>query len=1054
MAPSPRAVPGVDPFLRSPDRTGHVIAEATRRAAARGPDNGAMDVRVSSPIFVGRSDELDRLRIALDVAREGRAVKFVVAGEAGVGKTRLVAEFTEAARGGGHLVLSGGCIDLGDGSVPYAPIVEALRTWARGASDAELETILGHGRSELARLVPDLGQVPDAGTAGGMNLGSAQGRLFELLLGVLQRLALSGPVVLVVEDLHWSDRSTRDLLAFLVRNVRDMGVVLIMTYRSDELHRRHPLLQFLAELERSGRVERLELGRFDRRELAAQLRGIAGPDLEPGLVESIHVRSDGNPFFAEELLMSVRDRGTAELPPTLREVLLAHIAALSEPAQELLRIASAAGQRVDPVLLAAATGVDAATLYETLREAVGHQILVPELAAGEERYAFRHALLQEAVYDDLLPGERTRLHAAFATTLDQARAAGDTSRLTELAYHWYAAHDVPRAFDAAITAAAAAEKTYAFPEALAQYERALELWDRVPEAASRAGHEQVDLLASAASVARFNEPVRAVAHVRTALGLVDEQAEPVRAGLLHERLGRYAWIAGLGGLALEAYRTSVRLIPADPPSEARARVVAGLAQILMLQRRYAESKVLADEAVELARATGARQIEGHALNTRSQDRVHDGEIEPALADLDDALRIAEEVVNLDDIGRAYGNRIDVFDVAGRLDEGVALAHEAFAIARHLGLLAFFGAHFLCNAANQLYRLGRWDESETAVRQAEEIDPMGINAILIQELLGRLAMALGRFEEAGRALRGVRPLAVQAADGQVIEPVHASLAELELWERRPAEAAGVIAAGLATLEHSPDIRHMELYAIGIRAQADLAELARARQSVADAESAISAGRELLDVVRQRHASAAQRPALEPQSVAWMALCDAEWSRVEGTPAPDLWRASAEAWESMRRPYPAGYSRWREAEALLAARADRKRAAAALAAVIETADLLGAEPLRHEAEALALRARISLVTDVPAVADAPSTDAARLGLTAREREVLALVAAGRTNRQIGEELFISEKTAGVHVSNILGKLGVAGRGEAAAVAHQLGLAGSPGGGPPREEPSAIG
>ena len=343
-----------------------------------------MDARVSSPVFIGRSDELLRLRAALGEAEDGQSSRFLVGGEAGVGKTRLVGEFSDGARRDGALVLAGGCIDLGEGGLPYAPIVEALRTWVRGADEDVVASILGQGRPDLARLVPDLGHVSGADSAAGsgLNIGSTQGRFFELLLGVLHRLADSVPLVLVVEDLHWSDRSTRDLLAFLVRNIRDVGVVLVMTYRSDELHRRHPLLPFLAELERSGRVERLELTRFDRHEAAAQLAAIAGPDLDPALVESIHARSSGNPFFAEELLVSARDTGKAALPPTLREVLLAHVASLTEATQELLRVASAAGHRVDPQLLAMLNGSDPAALYGSLREAVGHHILVPELVTA------------------------------------------------------------------------------------------------------------------------------------------------------------------------------------------------------------------------------------------------------------------------------------------------------------------------------------------------------------------------------------------------------------------------------------------------------------------------------------------------------------------------------------------------------------------------------------------------------------------------------------------------------------------------------------------------
>ena len=277
-------------------------------------------------------------------------------------------------------------------------------------------------------------------------------------------------------------------------------------------------------------------------------------------------------------------------------MLLARTADLAEPTQEFLRVASAAGQRVDPALLAAAAALDETTLYEALRESVGRQVLVPDPTAGIERYAFRHALLQEAIYDDLLPGERTRLHSAFARTLE-ASSLGDASRAAELAYHWHAAHDLPRAFEASVAAGDADEARYAFPEAQAQYERAIDLWDHVPDAEARAGRDRIELLAASASVARFHDPARAVSQIQAAIRLVDETADPVRAGLLNERLGRYAWIAGQGELARQAYRTATRLTPPAPPSEARARAVAGFAQVLMLNGRFSEAVTLAEEAL-------------------------------------------------------------------------------------------------------------------------------------------------------------------------------------------------------------------------------------------------------------------------------------------------------------------------------------------------------------------------------------------------------------------------------------------------------------------------
>jgi DNA-binding CsgD family transcriptional regulator len=1003
---------------------------------------GRMAVRVSSPVLIGRTDEFDRLQDAIDRARAGDHSSILIAGEAGVGKTRLVAEFAESARGAGFTVLQGGCVELGEGALPYAPVVEAFRGLVRREDAADLDVVLGHGRSELARLLPDLGPVAD-GPASGLGIGSAQGRLFELLLGVFERLAARAPVALIAEDLHWSDRSTRDLLGFLVRNLRHVPAVVVLTYRSDELHRRHPLLPFLAELGRTGFVERIELEPFDLPEAAAQLRAIAGREVEDGIVASIHARSGGNAFFAEELLVAAGDDEDADLPPTLRDVLLARVARLAEPTQDFLRIASAAGQRVDPALVATAAGLDDAALYDALRESVGRQVLVPDPTAGTERYAFRHALLQEAVYDDLLPGERTRLHAAFAQTLE-ARSAGDASYSAELAYHWYAAHDLPRALECAVAAGIDAEARYAFPEALAQYERAVELWDQVPDAETRAGRDRIDLLGTAASVARFHEAARAATLAQTAIRYADQAGDALRAGLLNERLGRYAWIAGQGEVSQRAHQAAMRLIPPEPPSEARARAVAGRAQIVMLSGRFAESRVLAEEALTLARAVGARDIEGHALNTRGLDRGVGGDVSGAIEDLQTALAIGEETGIVDDIGRAYANWVWVLDVAGRLEEAVAVAELGIATTERLGLVRFFGTHLLCNVADYLYRLGRWDEAEQAIRRAGEAGPYGINEILEQEFIGRLAIARGQWDEAAERLRPLAPVAERASDIQFIEPVQASLAELALWLGRPDDAAARIAAALRLVEHTTEVRIGEIYALGIRANADAAEIARGRRSLEDEAAAVAAGEALLVGIRDRHAEVlTTRPAFAHLSEAWVRLCAAEATRLRREPDPDAWAVTAEVWERLPRPYPAAYARWREAEARLAARGDRTKTIDSLRRARGMAERLGAIPLLREIDGLAGRARLDLGTVVDAdgptegPAPEPLDDAARFGLTTREREVLSLVALGRTNRQIADELFISTNTAGVHVSNILGKLEVNGRGEAAALAYRLGL-----------------
>ena len=756
------------------------------------------------------------------------------------------------------------------GSLDGARQTSSMMSWASLAPSWH-----GSSRTWRAGLEPE---GTEDGRTSNLSIGSAQGRLFELLLGVLERLAGRAPVLFIVEDLHWSDRSTRDLLAVLVRNLRHAAVVLLFTYRSDELHRRHPLVPFLAELERSGRVERLQLQPFDQRESAAQLRAIAGHDLDPSLIQSIHARAGGNAFFAEELLVAAGDDGRAELPATLRDVLLARVADLAEPTQEFLRVASAAGQRVDPALVAAAATLSESVVYDALRECVGRQVLVPDPTAGIERYAFRHALLKEAVYDELLPGERTRLHAAFARTLE-ASPQGDPSRAAELAYHWYAAHDLPRAFESAIVAGLAAEARYAFPEAQTQFERAVELWDQVPDAEVRAGRDRVDLMELLAGVARFHDPTRAASYVESAIDLVDADQDPVRAGLLHARLGRCLWAAGQSQLANQAYREAVRLIPASPASAERARALAGLAQILMVSGRYVESTPLAEEALTMARAVGARDIEGHARNTLGLDRAEAGDIDTAVDDLAAALAIAEEVGVVDDIGRAYANWIWVLDIGDRLDEAVALAAVGVSASERLGLMRFFGTHVLCGASDFLYRLGRWDESERAVWRASEVGPLGVNEILTQELLGRLAMGRGRFEDAIGHLQPLAPLAERAADPQFVIPVETSLAELAIWQGRPAEAATQIAAGIERIDFTRELRIGEMYAVGLRANADAAELARARRAPDEERRLVAAGDRLLESIRRRHAEvAATRPVFESMSAAWLLSCEAEGNRL--------------------------------------------------------------------------------------------------------------------------------------------------------------------------------
>jgi predicted ATPase len=444
------------------------------------------------------------------------------------------------------------------------------------------------------------------------------GRLFELLLGVLHRLAERGPLLVVVEDLHWADQSTHDLLSFLVRNLR-AGVALLLTYRSDELHRRHPLRPFLAELDRSGRTERLELGRLGRRDLGELLAGIRGEPAPAALVSEILARSEGNPFFAEELLAArVEGAGeSAELPEVLRDLLLARVEALPQATHQLLQIAAVAGQRVDHHLLAEVAGQPSESLVGLLREAVAHHVLV--VGAGNGAYAFRHTLVQEAVYDDLLPVQRPPLHAAYARALAaRIKGQGDaaTAELGRLAYHWHAAHDLGRALLASVAAGQAAEAAYAQAEAAGHYERALELWDQAPEAAASSPLDRGSLLMRAAQAAsRSGADARALALANQALAEIDVTDEPIRASVLLERIARYQWLTGDLVAATASAERAVAIIPAEPPSAGRALALAAHGQMLMLRSRHQAAQARCVEAVAVARSAGARAVEGHALNS-------------------------------------------------------------------------------------------------------------------------------------------------------------------------------------------------------------------------------------------------------------------------------------------------------------------------------------------------------------------------------------------------------------------------------------------------------
>jgi DNA-binding CsgD family transcriptional regulator/tetratricopeptide (TPR) repeat protein len=996
-----------------------------------------MSVGVVSPVFIGRRDEKASLAAPMRRAAGGEPAVVLIGGEAGVGKTRLVAELAGLASAAGFCVLTGQCIELGAEGLPLAPLVDALRALARMTPADELGELLGPAGPGLARLLPELW--PGAATAASGE-GLQAGQVFELVLGLLGRLSATAPVLFVIEDLHWADPSTLDLAAFLVRALRAVPVLLVITYRSDELHRRHPLRPLLSSWDRVRSVDHIELRRFGRDEVAAQLAAILGGEPAPVVAEEVFGRSGGNAYLVEEIAGMVRDGGDpGDLPPSLRDVLLTRVDALSPAAQRLLRTASVAGRVVPDRLLAQVAGMGEAELFAALREAVEHHLLLVDHTGHS--YAFRHALTRDAVYDDMLPGERGGLHAAYGEALEGDRAlAGAAAAVPALlAYHWYAALDLPRALPATIEAATLAMASYAPAEALRHLERALEIWPRVADAGQRTGLDLVEVNRLAAEAAYRSGAVgRALSLLEAALTDLPPGFDPVRRAMLLERRGQVLRDASRPAESVTALEQALALLPPEPPARAHAIVLASLARSLTHITDMQAAADTATRAVAAARAAGAKDVEADAAITFGSASTYLDPSDPGLNSLREGVQLALAIGAPMIAMAGYVNLSDALELLGRHEEANQTAAEGLDLARQAGLMRSEGLYMMMNQAEPLLRLGRWTEAERVISQGLAVTPEAVFAGGLELWRAELAVMRGQLDEAATALRGARRAVGDTIDMQFVQPMHYMGALIALRRGDRPAARDTVAAGLVAGPASWGSRYTwPLLWLGTRIEADEATLARDRREETSAAS------------QQRRAELAALieglPAPTPATAGYQALTAAEQARAAGIRDPGPWSAAVTAWRTAGEPFPLTYALLRLAEAQIATD-DRGSAAAAVQEAYATADRLGMMPLAAEAASLAGRARLRLVPATPGTGRAeqagqPATadELARFGLTGREREVLALLAAGRTNPEIARALFISVKTASVHVSNIMAKLGVSRRVEAAAIAHRLGAVG---------------
>jgi len=973
------------------------------------------------------------LQAALETVRQGEPAAVLIGGEAGMGKTRLIGEFTGTARGAGVRVLTGACLELGADGLPFSPFTAMLRDLVREAGPNEIAALLsGSGRAarELARLLPELTADRPAGAPGEaaaaamdgdtypgvMTAGEARAHLFEGFLTLLERLAEQRPLVLVIEDAHWADRSSRDLLAFLIGYQRAVGnLLIVVTFRSDELHRTHPLRPLLAELARIDWVDRTELPPLTRGQAEELAAVVLGRSPDRGLADAIYERAQGNPLFTEELLAC--SDGCDLVPDSLADLLLQAVRRLPEDTQEVLRVASAGSGVTSDALLAQVTGHDASKLTAAIRPAVAANVLV----TSGDGYSFRHALIQEAVHADLLPGEHAAVHTRFARAIDADPALVPQGRADiEKSHHWYSAHNTTGALAGSWRASVQASNAVAHAERLMLLDRVLELWEQVPDASAQIGADHVRVLEEAAAAAGdAGEPHRGLAFVELALTELDEATEPVRFALLLRR--RFSFRKDLGLARSEAdLRRGLALVPEDVSQSARTELLLAVGHC-GIDTDGPQYRVWAADALRLAREIGNADAEAQALSNLAM--IEAGRSQVATSD-SEPFRLLTQAREITQRARAYHPTIKLVIIethllcgAGEFEPAARAARRGIADAERYGLARTGGAFLAINLAEPLWYLGRWDEAVEVAGRALDLAPPLRTRVGLWVVDGAIALARGDFATAAR--RAAASRAVLAAGG-FDEQHHLPLAQLDIDVALAAEGpAAAVGAAIEALQQYDVSLSSPRYAWPLLVSAATAAIQTPGEDAAVLLDRLRALAEKLDVCGPvQRAWQLSYAALDPN-----VDLDLEAGGDGGRLA--VADAAVAAWEAVGQPYQAAVALTHAARIALAERAGRQ-AAARLRRAAPIAQRLGTGPLIAQVADLTRRAGTDGDADDP-------------GLTSRELEVLRLVAAGQSNREIAAALVISPKTASVHVSNILAKLGAATRTEAAVKAHGLGLLG---------------
>jgi len=1050
--------------------------------------------------FIGRRRELEQLHAAVTDAAGGRGGVLLLAGSSGMGSSRLLDELEARIVAAPDLALTHLRSDglpawRGD---PYRPVRAALQAHLRTLAPSHVAALLNPAAELLGPLFAGIPGAPtiDRPRPGGPERRTE--RTLEAFRSLLGRLAADRPVVLFLEDLHETDAATRDLVAFLARTAGHLPLLLAGTYQPDALTRTHPLRRTLEAIESGPRgVARIYLGPLSQPDVGALIEAHEGERPSAPLLLLVAERSRGNPLIAEEVLEARREISGASLTAPLAQLVLGRVAHRSADCRSVLRALAMAEGPLTPEELAAVDaeyqlgegrrarptagrprtvhgmldGNLAAGLQEALRERFAVTLpLAPHDPSGS-RVRVRHELVAAAIATDLLPDQRRRMHAAVATAL--------AAHPAEAARHWLRAYEPARAREAALRAAVVAEGVGAGADALGNLELAIELTvPATPTLDDASDHPDVELLRRAAEAAlAAGNPGRAAAFAESALASGIPSGDRVAFAVAWDRLGVFRWESGDREGALGAHARALELLPRTETLE-RARVLATMGQIRMLEGSFNEAEHLAEDAIRLAESRGPAGDAwlGHALCTLGVVDGWLGRPESAVARMERALAIAVRLDRLDDAFRARANLATILYVEGRREEAVRVSEAGIAAAEAAGLEAVHGNRLRGGAVDSLFSLGRWQEARALSMHALAWAPAGIAFVHAAVGFITVETELSAGEEASRILGRLLVELDLIADTQYAVPTYQAAASLALWRGDPADARRVADAAWDRVRTTEDwVLAAPTAGTVLAVAADVAEAARDRRDFAtlaairtradavlgEAQRMVEASRVAADVFARREVDAE------------LATARAHLLRVIGRDDPAAWSAVAERWVTLGRPYDIARARRRQAAAILAAgtaegerRGRREEAREPLLEAARIAASLPALPLLRAVADLAARARIALpagalehlaapaapvtepagrnvLTNVRAaradstVSAAERRTAETFGLSVRERGVLAEVVAGRTNREIGERLYISEKTVGVHVGNILAKLGVSGRVEAATVALRLGL-----------------